>query len=307
LKSYLYIVNPISGKGRGKKVVPLIKSKSNSSNKVQIIETQHPLHATQIVKKLDNFPDVIVSVGGDGTLNEIVNGIELGAEYKISVLPVGSGNDFVKNFNFTKDIKDILSFIHNSKMHQITNSDIGEIIFTENTDNLVKSHKFINSSGIGFDAQVGYLKETNKNLTGIFSYFYAVIKALFNYSMINTELEFNNIKITGRKLMISIGNGISSGGGFYLNPNAIVDDGLLDLSIFDQVTRRRLLTALPMALLNKVENIHEAELFTSSNINIKLNTPTYVHCDGEIISDDIKTAEIKIHRNAVKFISKRVI
>ena len=145
-----------------------------------------------------------------------------------------------------------------------------------------------------------------KKLTGIFSYIYAVIQALFNYKMINVELEFNNMKVTGQKLMISVGNGISSGGGFYLNPNAIVDDGLLDLSIFDQVTRRRLLTALPMALINKVEKIPEAELFTSDNFNISLSNPTFVHCDGEIISKDLKTAEIKIHRNAIKFISKKV-
>lgn len=304
MKNYLYIVNPISGRGRGKKVVPFIQSLQNTKNNIQIIETKYPLHATEIVRSLETFPDVIISVGGDGTLNEVINGIAKGTECKISVLPVGSGNDFIKNFNLNKNIKDTVSFIHNPNMHHITNVDIGELIFTENLDNSLKSHKFINNAGIGFDAQVGYLKQSNKRLTGIVSYIYAVFQALFDYNMINAELEFNNDKISGCKLMISIGNGISSGGGFYLNPNAIVDDGLLDLSVFDQVTRRRLLSALPMALFNNVETIPEAKLFTSDRYRIYLQTPTFVHCDGEIISNNLKTAEIKIHRNAVKFISK---
>jgi YegS/Rv2252/BmrU family lipid kinase len=304
LNKYLYIVNPISGKGRGKKVVPLIKSLQNIENHIQIIETKYPLHATEIVRNLVSYPDVIISVGGDGTLNEIINGISKETRCKISVLPVGSGNDFIKNFNFSKNIKDTLSFIHNPNMHHTTNADLGELIFTEHDERALKSHKFINNAGIGFDAQVGYLKQSNQRLTGIVSYIYAVIQALFDYNMINAELEFNNDKISGCKLMISIGNGISSGGGFYLNPNAIVDDGLLDLSVFDQVTRKRLLSALPLALFNKVKNIPEAKLFTSDRYRIYLQTPTFVHCDGEIVSKDCKTAEVKIHRNAVKFISK---
>lgn len=303
--NYLYIVNPISGKGRGKKVIPIIKSLQNNKDNIQIIETKYPLHATEIVKKIKVLPDLLVSVGGDGTLNEIINGINTGEDNRITVLPVGSGNDFVKNFNFSKNIKDTLSFIHNPSMQKITNVDIGYLNFTENASNSIKSHRFINSTGIGFDAQVGYLKQSNKNLTGIISYFYAVIHALFNFNMINVELEFNKNKILGRKLMVSIGNGISSGGGFYLNPNAIVDDGLLDMSVFDQVTRKRLLTALPMALFNKIEKVHEAKLYKSDKYKINLKLPAFLHCDGEIISKKLKTAEIKIHRNGVKFISKK--
>ena len=103
--------------------------------------------------------------------------------------------------------------------------------------------------------------------------------------------------------MISIGNGISSGGGFYLNPNAIINDGLLDLSIFDEVTRLRLLTALPMALVNKVEKIREAKLFRSDAFKIIMRTPALIHCDGEIISTQLKTAEIKVRKNEM-FIRK---
>jgi len=306
LNSYLYIVNPISGKGSAKKVIPLIKSFSKSKNaNFKILETLYPLHATEIVKSnISNFTTMI-SVGGDGTLNEIVNGIEEEAYIKLGVLPIGSGNDFVKNLKLNSELKDILSVIYNKNEQQVIQSDIGEIIYSEKDEFDTKSHKFINSLGIGFDAYVGYLKQSNKSLTGVVSYLYAVIKALFNYNLVNTEINFDDVCVNGIKLMISVGNGKCSGGGFYLNPGAIINDGMLDLTIFDKVTRRRLLTALPMALINKVDKIPEAHIVKSQRVRLKLKDPYFVHCDGEIVSEKMIEAEIKIHKNRINIIDKK--
>ncbi|MCB0751516.1 MAG: YegS/Rv2252/BmrU family lipid kinase, partial [Ignavibacteriae bacterium] len=294
MKKYIYIVNPVSGKGRGKKVIPLIHSVSKGLGvDYNIIETKGTLDASRIASEYSNDKNIIISVGGDGTLNEVINGIDLNTGITLSVLPVGSGNDFVKNLNYAKNIKDNLSFILQSNHENIINVDVGEVSFTENNDHkTTKYNRFINNLGIGFDAYVGFLNQNNKILSGLTSYILAVIKALFNYNMISIDLESNNSFIKGEKLMISIGNGISSGGGFYLNPNAKVDDGILDLSIFEKITRRRLLSALPMALVNKIEKVPEASLTRTEKIKIELKNPYYMHCDGEIISDNLRTAEI---------------
>ena len=122
--------------------------------------------------------------------------------------------------------------------------------------------------------------------------------------MINLEINFNSLKSNGEKLMLSIGNGVSSGGGFYLNPRAEIDDGQLDISVFDKVTRRRLLTALPLALLNKIDNVPEAKQYRSDNIHIKLKSPYYAHCDGEIISEQLEEATIKIDKQFLRIIKK---
>ncbi|MCB0749028.1 MAG: hypothetical protein KDC90_16330, partial [Ignavibacteriae bacterium] len=118
------------------------------------------------------------------------------------------------------------------------------------------------------------------------------------------DLESNNSFIKGEKLMISIGNGISSGGGFYLNPNAKVDDGILDLSIFEKITRRRLLSALPMALVNKIEKVPEASLTRTEKIKIELKNPYFMHCDGEIISEDLSEAYVSLYDKKIKIIEE---
>jgi len=299
-------VNPISGKGRGKKAIPIIEFYCSENNvNYTIVETEYTKHATELAKANKNNFDVIVAVGGDGTVNEVINGIGNEVSLTFTVLPVGSGNDFVKNLGINGNIKDNLSIIHDPEEHEIIEVDIGNIQFTEVESDTIKHHKFINCLGIGFDAYVGHLNQKNKVLSGLSSYVYAVLRALFNFKMINVDLDFNETKYSGDKLMISIGNGISSGGGFYLTPNAIINDGLLDITIFETVTRARLLTALPMALLNKIEKVPEAKLLTSENLKLKLNTPYFVHCDGEIISEKLTTAEISTNQNVLKVIKKR--
>lgn len=305
MNKYLYIVNPTSGKGRGKKALSIV---SNYCNKEKInhtiIETKYPLHAKEIIENEMNNYSHIISVGGDGTLNEIVNGINNWDDIILAVLPVGSGNDFSRNLGMNHNILDSMSIIHNSAKSKISKVDIGNIIFTEDGSDTKKVHKFINSLGIGFDAYVGFLNQNNKYLSGIFSYIFSVVRALFNYRMIELDIKYGDNRIIGERLMMSIGNGITSGGGFYLNPHALIDDGLLDLSVFDTVTRRRLLTALPLALVNKTDKIPEAKQFVTEKVELKLKTPYYTHCDGEIISDKLNSAEITIEKQVLSVIKK---
>lgn len=306
MEKFLYIVNPVAGKGRGRKAIPIIENYCKGLNsQFTIIATEYPKHAKNIVENNLSQFNTVISVGGDGTLNEIVNGFDLGAETKLAVLPIGSGNDFVKNLGLYKTLTDNISLIHKANDSNIIYSDIGIINYSSNKGNEIISHRFINSLGIGFDAYVGYIHQNNKYLSGIMSYLYAVLKGLTKFKMISTEIKMDNYLINGDRLMVSIGNGVSSGGGFYLNPNAVIDDGQLDISIFDTVTRRRLLWALPMALFNKLERVPEAKLFrTNNSIEIKLRNPYYVHCDGEIITDTLKSAVISIKKNAIRIIKK---
>ncbi len=306
MSKYLYIVNPTSGKGRGKKALSIISNYCNNEKiNHEIIETKYPLHAKQIIENEINNYSHVISVGGDGTLNEIVNGIKNWNDIILAVLPVGSGNDFSRNLSMSHNIMDNMSIIHNSNKSQISKVDIGNIIYSEDGTDILKKHKFINSLGIGFDAYVGFLNQNNKYLSGIFSYLFSVVRALFKYKMIELDLKSGPERIIGERLMLSIGNGTTSGGGFYLNPKAIIDDGILDLSVFDCVTRRRLLIALPLALLNKLDKIPEAKQFITEKVELKLKTPYYTHCDGEIVSDKLKSAEISIEKQVLSVIKKK--
>jgi len=306
LKKFLYIINPVAGNGKGERSIEIIDSYCKS-NKIdfQIYVTEYPLHATEIAKENSMNFSHIIAVGGDGTVNEVLNGISLRNNIIFAALPVGTGNDLVKNFNYPTEILDILEIIHSEEKQEIKSIDIGKVNYTTGNSNEIKEHLFINNLGIGFDAYVGYLNQHHKLLKGVTSYVVAVFKALINYQMINSIISFNDIQISGHKLMLTVGNGISSGGGFYLTPKALIDDNLLDISIFEQISRFRLLNVLPKALVNKLETVKEASMYKSKKIDIVLKEPYFVHCDGEIITKQIKTAKIICLPKALKIITKK--
>ena len=161
MKKYLYIVNPISGKGSGKKAIPPIKEYCSSNNiDYQISETQYSLHATELARTHSKNFDIIIAVGGDGTVNEVINGIQYGANKIFAVIPVGSGNDFIKNLGLNGNILDTLSVIHDEDKHEKIDVDVGNINFTKIGSETKYHHKFINCLGLGFDAYVGHLKIT---------------------------------------------------------------------------------------------------------------------------------------------------
>ncbi len=307
MDKFLFIINPISGNGRGKKLAPVIQTfLENNKINSDLKFTQSPKHATEIVKQEIGNYDVLVSVGGDGTLNEIVNGISDNYYDKISlgVLPIGTGNDFVKNISLSNEIDENLKIITGISQNIQNKIDLGIIEFQNGNNDNYQKHTFINGAGIGFDAYVGALTQNNKYLPGIFAYLFSVVKALFNFKMISGIFNINGNVISGSKLMISIGNGISHGGGFYLTPDAKINDGELNISIFDKISRTRLLIALPKALINKIKTVPEASFYKTNSIDIKLQLPYYLHCDGEIVSNSLTTAKIRILSKVLTIIEK---
>ncbi len=305
MEKIYFIVNPASGKGRGNKIIPRLKSILNRNPvKHEIIITEGPNHATDICKDIsDNSSGVIVSVGGDGTLNEVINGLNLEKENTIGVLPIGSGNDFIKNIGLKKIFDHDIDLILNNKNRKYITVDIGIVEYFRKNSASRETKIFSNAVGIGFDAQVAHLNQNNKKLSGIISYIHAVFRSLKSLKYLDLSLKFNDLEINGHKLLVTVGNGISSGGGFYLNPYAIVDDGLLDITIVDKISKPRLVQALPKALFNKLETVAEAKMYKSKAAMLKLNFPAYVHTDGESLGNDIVELNIQIIEKKVKFIS----
>ncbi len=304
MEKTLIIVNPKAGKGNGEKSVSLIKNYIRETNSdTKIIITEHPHHATKIVKENQFKFKKIVGVGGDGTLNEIINGIDLNSNEKpvLGVIPIGSGNDFARMLDLSKDIKQNLELIFNHA--PIKPIDVGNIKFTEKNEKEIKSHKFLNGLGIGFDAYVAYINQHSKQFSGLISYVFAVIKALINLKEMPVRIKLNNSIILGNKLLIAIGNGKTHGGGFFLNPDAEIDDNLLDLTVIDKLNKLQIMQKLPLALFNKLETAKEVSMYKFNEIDIEIEEPYYVHTDGEVISDKISSLKVTCMENAIKVIS----
>lgn len=311
MSSFLFIVNPVSGKGRGKKAISkindwLLSNKLTGKN-YEIIESEYHGHIIKIAQSKSSSFDNIIAVGGDGTVNEVVNGIYLsGSNPNFGVLPVGSGNDFVKNiYNGKLSLTNILDILVTSERSYIKDVDIGLVNFT-NFDSSTREHIFINSIGLGFDAQVAFINQHNKLLSGVPSYILAVIRALFDFKMLKISVMLDNQEtLKSESLLITLGNGISSGGGFYLTPDGLIDDGILNATIIEKVSRKRLLIALPKALVNKVREVKEVSMYKTKYSKIVFEDPCYMHCDGEVISSKVKSIEIKLLNKRIKVITNK--
>ena len=305
MNKYLFLVNPAAGKGKAFKTVPFIQNYFNGigNKNYQIILSNAPKHLTEIaIKSCEQDFTHIIAVGGDGTVHEIVNGLRENSKIYFGLLPVGSGNDFARSLRLSKDIKTNLDLILNSyscvKMVNITEVDI-----TNRSSSVLHKTFVINSLGVGFDALVAEVNQTNKIFSGLLSYILSVIYSISNYKPIDAEIQINDKSIQGLKLLISVGNGKTSGGGFFLNPDAEIDDNLLDICIIDSLTKFNIVRHLPKALTNKIKNVKEVSLQRFTIANIYLKKPFIVHADGEIISRDAVKISVKLSDSKLKVIS----
>jgi len=304
LKKYLFIINPVSGKGKGKKLYTEIRDYLISENvSHDIILTESPNHATEIVQNNETNYKYIISVGGDGTLNEIINGYSLNNGTVFGVLPVGSGNDFVLNLGFGNNLKENLHLICSNE-HTVKECNLCQIQYYENNLKTEVIKRFINNLGLGFDAQVAFINQHNKIFRGITSYIFAVLRALTDYRSVRFTLKLKDSEISGEKLLLTFGNGVSSGGGFYLTPHAKVDDNLLALTTIDFIGRLKLLRKLPLALINKIESVKESSLYKAESADVHLDSQVYIHTDGESKYINTDKINVRVMSEKIKFISR---
>ena len=273
-KKWFFIVNSTAGRGKtGKKISKLVTTLNEHKLDFEIELTKAPLHAIQLaqdaIKKGFNN---IISVGGDGTLNEVVNGVMLSGkseEVNVGIIPEGGGNDFATGFNLSSKIDKAIKILKRLNIRKI---DVGKI----------EDRYFINALGIGFDARAAQISNKIKHLNGLPRYLLAVIKALVSLKPFEAEVKLDNYTYHSPFLLIAIGNGKYTGGGFLLTPEAIVDDGFLDICFIKTITRRRLLSLLPSAIKGQHLKEPEVDLKQSKTIEVITKTPLPFYTDGEL-------------------------
>lgn len=303
---YFFIINPKAGKGRGSEAIHEIKKRITDSDiDAQIVITEYQKHATEIAKNLPSDFNNVISVGGDGTLNEVINGIDLNKKLSLGLLPVGSGNDYSFSLGQRKSFNDnfetILSYRINGK--QKNQLRLGLIKYRNEFDDLIREHKFANAMGVGFDALVAHFNQQNKKMNGIISYLIAIIRAIRYYAPLEIETWLNEHNIIGDKLLISVAKGKTSGGGFYLTPTAELFNDDFGICIIEFVKRFKLIRSLPLAIVNKLDTLKEAFLTNSSEIEINLKKSAYIHADGEIISKNAVKINVTLLRANIQIIA----
>lgn len=252
---YIFIVNPISGKKKGLYAGRIIDEycKSKGVN-YKIIYTNKKEDAKKIAEIYSEHDNIIYSVGGDGTLNEVINGMVY-SDSKLVVVPIGSGNDFYKTL---KDCDNI----------QI---DLGK----------VNDKYFINVASIGLDAEIA--KEANElkkyNVPSKLIYVTSLFKNFFTFDSIDVNVDEDDKLLT----ILAICNGRYYGGGFQIAPKAELYDGLFDVISVDKLSKIKTLKLL--SKLITANHLYEKNVFYTKTNAIEVSSQFNLYCnvDGEII------------------------
>jgi len=300
-QKWFVIVNPTSGNGASKKQWPLIFTELKKQEiQFEFHLTEHKNHAEKLVQyAIKNGFTKLISIGGDGTLHTIVNGIlNLNpsniSEIKIGIIPIGTGNDWVKTYNISKEYKKAIKII---KAEKTVSQDIGKIsLFSQN-----KTVYFNNLAGVGFDGYVVNKVHKFKNL-GSLAYLSGALVSLLSYKKPLLEISFENTILKSKTLLLFIGICNYCGGGMQLTKNANPADGLFDISFVKNITLFQLLVNIPKFFNGKITNHKIVENYKTSELNIKVldGQETYIQADGELIGTG--DFSVSLIPNALTFI-----
>lgn len=272
----LVIVNPTAGGGRAARLIPWLRERLARRPEVELYVTRRPGDAeARASGALRAGNDRVVAVGGDGTVQEVVNGlVEASAPAQLGVLPVGTGNDLARSLGLPSDPAAAWTVAIGRSVRTL---DLGR---ARNGDD--EERWFASAAGIGFDAQVAATMAARRG--GRFSragYLLTTLAELRRFSNRRVRLVLDGETIERDVMFVAIANGAYYGGGMRIAPDARTDDGHLDVCIVGDITRLTALRELPNLyrgthVRNRAVSMHRAHALT-----IVADDPTRIHLDGE--------------------------
>jgi diacylglycerol kinase (ATP) len=303
MTKYRIIANPTSGHGNGAKVIPIIeKSFTAYGLDFSLVRTERVGHAIELARTaaLEGV-DVVVASGGDGTVNEVINGLmsarSEGKTAALGVLPAGRGNDFSYCKGIPEDIESACKVLLDNRRRKV---DIGLI-----RGGKVKGERYFgNVLGVGFDAITTIEVSKMPRWGGFLSFLAAVIKTIFLfYKGPTVKVDYDNKTLTMPTLMVAVMNGRRLGDGFYLAPEGKADDGLFDLVIAREVTRRRIFTLLPHFMKGTQATQPEITSVQAAKITITAQKGVLpAETDGEILCTDGDWLQVEILPKAIDLV-----
>lgn len=287
---YHFIINPKSSSGRGIKFWWLVKDELEKQQiPYKAVFTKHMGHATELVRQICNENTEIknlVILGGDGTVNEVVNGIDDYTKVLLGYIPSGSSNDLARSLNIPTDpIKALNNILHPTKFKYLDHGIIN-FIGTE-----VAPRKFSCSSGMGYDASVclevqesPLKKRLNRFGAGKFVYIAIAIKQLITAKPMDATVIVDGGKKETYQNVLLVSSMIHKyeGGGLLMAPQADPTDGKLSVCLVHGLSTARAFFLLPTIFSGKHVGFKGVEAFHCSEIEIITDSNIAVHTDGEL-------------------------
>ncbi|MCL2671821.1 MAG: diacylglycerol kinase family lipid kinase [Clostridiales bacterium] len=288
MTEFCLIVNPIAGRGAAKRALAqasaLLAEKGHSFS---VMVSEYAGHSTELAKQaVREGHAVIVALGGDGTVREVAIGL-LGSDVVMGILPCGTGNDFARPLQIPKEIEKSVDILLHGEDRRI---DAG----------YANDEFFINVAGFGFDVDVLDATEffKTKPLLSASAYMLGLLRSLTRLQLRDTKIIVDGVEMQKRVLLIAAGNGTHFGGGMQITPQALPHDGLLDLCIVHDVTRRTVLRVLPK--LMKGTHIKETKFVTYLKARecTAISSPiARTETDGEVVG--LTPVTFRVEANAL--------
>ena len=301
------IVNPTSNRGDAERAIPQIESLLRGHGlEYDLVRTERPWQAADLAQEaVAAGYETIVAVGGDGTANEVINGLMRAKEAGLGsstmgVLSVGRGNDFAYGMGIPLDVEGGCRALAEGYQRMI---DVGRV-----AGGLYPEGRFFgNGVGIGFDAVVGFEALKMTWLHGFPSYLVAVLKTVFLYYKAPlTTIEYDDQSITQPSLMVSVMNGQRMGGGFMMAPEGQVDDGLFDLCIAREVSRAGIFGLIPHFMRGTQATQEPIRTGRAQRIAVTaMEGVLPAHADGETLCTDGQRLELELLPRQLAVITAR--
>ncbi|MFN5324271.1 MAG: diacylglycerol/lipid kinase family protein [Bacteroidota bacterium] len=285
----LFIVNPVSGSGRGK-LLPAefeVFNKNKSNLKADFVFTKYQGHAREIAHNNNNGQyDIIVACGGDGTVNEIAKSL-FNTNQLMSIFPLGSGNGLARHYNIPSKLSDFIATMENNR--SVSHDAVS-----------INGMLGFNVSGIGFDAHVaGLFGKDGKR--GFNSYLRLIVREFSNYHPFQTEIKCNGEVLQTKAFMIPIAVASQFGNNAFISPKADASDGQTDLIVVQRMGIWQVPAFAIRVFTKTISGSSFAKIMRSGSFEIKCSSPQPLHMDGEP-HGNFEYFKIETIKSAIKFV-----
>ena len=301
-KKIKIILNPMADMGNAWRVARDLRSITEQHGGIDWSGTVYPGHAIDLAKQAgEQGYEMVIAMGGDGTVHEVMNGLMKVPEDKrpvLGVVPVGSGNDFGHGIGASTTPTEALKRAINGEASTV---DLGLMTTGDG-----RKEYFDNTLGIGFGATVTIRSHKLPLLRGFLMYLTAVIQAIiFDHNPIKMQIETDGEKWEQSVIYLIICNGPREGGGFLIAPDAKIDDGIFHYAMIKDVSRLMMFRIVPEVMKGTHGRFKEVKMGTCKKFSLTSDHPLYIHADGEIFTGpgtDLRKVSFEILPNALKVV-----
>jgi diacylglycerol kinase (ATP) len=300
--AYAFILNPSANRTRAESAeswLRMLIDKHWPGSRIYVTSSKSDIQIK--VLEAAQLYDVIVACGGDGTVNEVFSQVvDLLPKYPklvLSVLPMGSGNDFSKSVHFSTNPQVAIEQLKTALIH-----NIDYVVYSTNLGN---GYMF-NTLNIGLGGQINFEASKIKILRGPLIYIYSALKSVFKVVSAQIDLILDGVSVNEEMVMMTIANGSVEGGNFNVAPMAVNDDGNLDVVTVAPLPIWKLLPLLPLFLLGRQHWFKAVKFRKCKSLIFKSNLPIPLHVDGEQCGLEVTTLRVEIRKCELRVLSPAV-